>query len=50
MIDILCGLKSGVDTAAVFTGETNEEEIKASRYKPTHIFNSVKDIYKLIKV
>lgn len=48
--DILCGLKSGVDTAAVFTGETNKEEIEASEYKPTHIFNSVKDIYKLIKV
>lgn len=48
--DILCGLNSGIDTAAVFTGETNEEEIKASKYKPNHIFNSVKDIYKLIRV
>ncbi len=48
--DILCGLKSGVDTAVVFTGETTKYEIQNSEYKPTYIFNSVKDIYKLIKV
>ena len=47
--DILCGVKSGIDTAAVFTGETNEEEIESSKYKPTYIFNSVKDIYNLMR-
>lgn len=47
--DILCGIKSKVDTAAVFTGETNAEEIQNSNIKPTYIYNSVKDIYDEIR-
>ena len=37
--DRLLGVKNGIDTVAVFTGETNAEEISLSHYKP-------KDVYK----
>lgn len=47
--DILLGVKNGIDTVAVFTGETNAEEISLSNYKPEYVFNSVKELFELIK-
>lgn len=47
--DILLGVKNGIDTVAVFTGETNAEEISLSHYKPKYVFNSVKELFELIK-
>ena len=47
--DILCGIKSGVDTASVFTGEVNPDEIRNSDIKPTYVFNNIKEIYNVIR-
>lgn len=39
--DIACGINAGVDTCALFTGETSPEEIAHSEYKPTYAFDDV---------
>lgn len=46
--DILCGVRSGVDTIAVFTGETNQKEIDEWEYNPTFTYDSVMNIYEEI--
>lgn len=47
--DILSGIKSGVDTIAVLTGETDTEEISHSDYKPDEVFDSVKEILEKLR-
>lgn len=42
--DIACGINAGVDTCAVLTGEINKDDIKTTSYKPTYIFDSVKEL------
>lgn len=44
--DILCGVKSGVDTVLVLTGEADRNAVEKSEYKPTYIFESVEQLYK----
>ncbi len=39
--DIACGINAGVDTCALYTGETSPEEIAQSAYKPTCAFADV---------
>ena len=46
---ILSGIKSGVDTIAVLTGETDTEEISHSDYKPDEVFDSVKEILEKLR-
>lgn len=46
--DIACGINAGVDTCAVLTGETTREEIAGSIWKPTYVFENVKDILSAI--
>lgn len=47
--DVAIGINSGIKSICVLTGETTKEDIKSSDIKPTYIFNSVKDIYNMIK-
>ena len=47
--DILSGIKNGVDTIAVLTGETDTEEISHSDYKPDEVFDSVKEILEKLR-
>lgn len=47
--DIAIGLNSGIDSICVLTGETTKEDIENSDIKPTYIFDSVKNIYDIIK-
>lgn len=44
--DIACGINAGVDTCAVLTGETTMEEIAESIWKPTYVFQNVKELLK----
>lgn len=44
--DILCGVKTGMDTIAVLTGELKEKELSQYPYKPMYLYPSVKEIYK----
>ena len=39
------GMKSGVDTALVLTGEATREEGEACEYGPDYIFSSVEELY-----
>ena len=44
--DILCGVKAGIDTVAVLTGEVQEKDLVRYEYQPTYAYPSVKEIYK----
>lgn len=46
--DILSGINAGVETICVLTGETNIEDIKREKEKPTYTLDSVKDIFSSI--
>ncbi|NME35372.1 MULTISPECIES: HAD-IIA family hydrolase [Fusobacterium] len=46
--DIRTGLDNGITSVLVMSGETTEETLKESIYKPDYIFNSVKDMIELI--
>lgn len=43
--DILCGCKSGVETALVLTGESSLEDVEQCAYKPDYVFRSLKCMY-----
>lgn len=43
--DILCGIRSGVDTALVLTGEADLRDVEEAHYKPTYIYDSVEKLY-----
>jgi len=43
-------LNAGVSSVCVLTGEATVDEIQTGEIKPTLTFDSVKDIYKLIKM
>ncbi len=47
--DIAVGINAGADTACVLTGEAKWEDIQSSPFKPTYIFNSIRDLYNIIK-
>lgn len=42
--DILCGHKTGVETALVLTGETTRQEAEACGYGPDYIFSSIDEL------
>lgn len=44
--DILCGEKTGVETALVLTGEATREDVKKSEIKPDYIFPSIAELYR----
>lgn len=46
--DIALGVNAGITSALVLTGETQQIDIDKSSYKPTYIFNSIKDINKIL--
>lgn len=46
--DIVAGVQTGVETILVLSGVTKAEDIERYPYRPTHIFNSVKEIIPLI--
>lgn len=43
--DILCGIRAGVDTALVLTGEATEQDVLESDYKPTYTFQSIQALH-----
>lgn len=44
--DIACGINAGVNTALVLSGEAKITDIDKSPYKPTHVFDSIKQLHK----
>ncbi len=47
--DIACGINAGVKSICVLTGETKKEDIFETEFKPSYVFNSIKDLYNIIK-
>ncbi len=47
--DIACGINAQVDTILVLTGEAKLSDLDTTPYKPTFVYNSVKDIFSEIK-
>lgn len=47
--DIAVGINAGVDTAVVLTGESLKQDIFDTEFKPTYCYDSVLDIYNILK-
>lgn len=46
--DIACGIHAGVDTALVLSGESTMQDVAVSEFKPTYIFESIRNIYEIL--
>ena len=46
--DIAIGINAGVDTVCVLTGEATSEELKTTHFKPTYVFNSIRELYEAL--
>jgi HAD superfamily hydrolase (TIGR01457 family) len=47
--DILCGINSGVDSALVFSGESTEEDLNTSPYKPSYVFRDLEELLEVLE-
>lgn len=47
--DIACGIEAGVETAVVYTGEADPEEVRTSRWKPDYAFPTIRDLYQAVR-
>ena len=47
--DVACGLASGVDAALVLSGESTEEDLKASVDKPNYVFRDLEELLWILK-
>lgn len=47
--DVLCAINAGVMSICVLTGETTKELLETSDVKPDYVFDSIKDVYEIIK-
>ena len=43
--DIACGIRAGVETALVYTGEAREEDLKDTEFMPDYTFENVRALY-----
>ena len=47
--DIAVGINAGITTVCVFTGEAKPSDIINSPYKPTYTFETIRNLYEVIK-
>lgn len=47
--DIACGINAEITSICVLTGETKKEDIETSKYKPTYVIESIKNIYEMLR-
>ena len=43
--DIAVGINAGIEYICVLTGETTQDDLKTTKFNPTYIFDSIKNIY-----
>lgn len=43
--DIACGIRAGVETALVCTGEAKREDVKTTEFVPDYIFDNVEELF-----
>jgi len=46
--DIAIGINAGVDSICVLTGEATLNELKTTKFKPTYVFDSIKELYEAL--
>lgn len=46
--DIAIGINAGVDSICVLTGEATLDDLKTTIYKPTYVFDSIKELYEAL--
>ena len=46
--DIAVGINAGVDSVCVLTGEATPEELATTPYKPTYVYDSIKELYEAL--
>ena len=46
--DVACGLAAGIDAALVLSGESTEEDLITSPYKPTYVFRDLKELHEIL--
>lgn len=46
--DILCGIRAGIDTVLVLSGESKQEDADASEHRPTMVVNGIDTILELL--
>lgn len=47
--DIACGINAGITSILVLTGEAQKKDLETTEYNPDFVFNSIKEIFELIK-
>lgn len=47
--DIACGINAGVTSILVLTGEAQKKDLEITEYHPDFVFDSIKEIFELIK-
>lgn len=43
--DIACGIRAGVETALVFTGEAKEKDLAQTEFRPNHVYRDIRQLY-----
>ena len=43
--DIACGIRAGVETALVYTGEAKEEDLMSTEFVPDYTFETIRQLY-----
>lgn len=44
--DIACGIRAGVETALVYTGEAKEEDLRSTEFLPDYTFKNIEQLYR----
>ncbi|MBY0758566.1 MULTISPECIES: HAD-IIA family hydrolase [Sellimonas] len=47
--DIACGIEAGIETAVVYTGEADPEEVRTSIWKPDYAFDTIRQLYDAVR-
>ena len=47
--DIACGINAGVETAVVFTGEAQPEDLESTDFKPDYCFDNIRKLFDAVK-
>ena len=47
--DIACGINAGLETAVVFTGEAQLEDLENTDFKPDYCFDNIRELFEAVK-
>lgn len=47
--DIACGIRAGVETALVYTGEAGPDDLKDTEFMPDYTFENIRELYEAFR-